>query len=373
MIGNIAIRALTATDLEEMGELLKTREDLDPQDAEKRLQMVEWIAFKNPFANGEPTYFVADDGGKIVAHLGRMPMVFMIDGQPHKGYFSHDLFVHPEYRAKGMGLFICSSLYKAIEENSDSFCCMVWTTDLNLEIQKVRGYHELRGDRYYKFFNPYQKMKKVVKQDHLAKLSSFILKILLRFADGILINLISAGVKVTKTDTFDSRFDNLSPAIFSNTGICVNKTRKYLNWRFTDKPFCNMKVLVAESSESILGFAVVCVKNDGKYPEGVLVDIMADPEDARTISSLFKATVKYFRKNKVHCIRCCLTDKRFAKILKRFLFFRDFLKKEPVMLANLKKCDAGEILTDINKWHLTYGASDELMLDILHNGDRGSV
>ena len=366
---DIAIRPLTIKDLKRMCNLIETRDDIDPKDAEKRLRLVEWVAFKNPFANGEPTYFVADDGRKIVAHLGRMPMEFMINGRICKGYFVHDLYVDPEYRANGQGFFVCMSLYKAIETNSDSFCCMVWTAHLNLELQRLRGYHELGGDRYYKFFNPYEKMTKVIKQNQMAKLTGFILKIVLRFADAILINLIPAGVKVTKTDKFDSRFDKLDPDTFSKIGICSHKTRKYLNWRFTGKPFGNMEVLVAEKSKGILGFAVVSVENDGGYLQGVLVDIMAHPDDARTISSLFKAAVKYFRRKKVDWIRCCLTDKRFARILKRFLFFKDVLYKEPVMLANLDKCDVSKLLIDINRWHLTYGASDDLMLDVLHEGN----
>jgi hypothetical protein len=157
--------------------------------------------------------------------------------------------------------------------------------------------------------------------------------------------------------------------MFSNIGICPNQNREYLNWRFTDKPYSNMKILVAEETESILGFAVVSVKNEEGHPQGVLVDIMADPEDTRTISSLVKAAVKYFRTKKVHCIRCCLSDKRFAKPLKKFLFFKDFIKMEPIMLANLDKFNADETLKDITKWHLTYGASDMLMLEILNNGD----
>lgn len=373
MSADITIRALTEKDLVGVGELLQTRDDLAPHEAEKRLEMLEWIAFHNPFANDEPTYFVADDNGKIIAHLGRMPMLFVINGQPCKGYFTHDLFVHPEYRAQGQGIFITLSLYRAIEENSDSFCCMVWTTELNLRFQKRLGYYCLNSNRYYKFFNPYGKMKKVIKRDSLAKLTSLICQSLLRPLDTILINLCPSGVKVAEVDTFDSRFDNLGPATFQNIGICSLKTRKYLNWRFTSKPYNNMKVLVAEESDKVLGFAVVGVKIKDGNPEGVLVDIMAEPLDTRTISSLFKSAVNYFRRKKVHYISCCLSDRRLAKIANRFLFIKDFMKTEPIMLANLDKFDGAEVLTDITKWHLTYGASDFLMLEMLPSTDSDGI
>jgi hypothetical protein len=124
-----------------------------------------------------------------------------------------------------------------------------------------------------------------------------------------------------------------------------------------------MEVLVAEAKGQATGFVVVSLIPYSEYPEGELVDIMADPEDTKTVSALFRAAIDYFREKRVYSIKCCLTDKRFSKILKRFLFFRDFIGMEPVMLANLEKCEYKQYLIDMDNWHLTYGASDELMLE----------
>jgi hypothetical protein len=92
---------------------------------------------------------------------------------------------------------------------------------------------------------------------------------------------------------------------------------------------------------------------------------MADPDDLNTIISLYKSAMSYFREKNVAVVRCCLTDKRFAKLLKRFLFFRDFLKQDPVMLTNLEKCTHADLLKDIHNWHVTCSASDEIMLEAM--------
>jgi GNAT superfamily N-acetyltransferase len=357
---DVTIRPLTHADMDNIGELFQTREELDQHGAEKRKRLFEWLAFRNPLADGQPTYFIAEHDGKIVAHLGRMPTEFIIKGKRRKSYFVHDLYVHPEYRKKGLGFFLCMSLYKATENNSESFCCLVWTTQLNLGLQRLRGYHEQWADRYVKLFDPTEKLSKFIKQKSLAKACALILKALLLLTDSILVRLIPHKVGVSKIDRFDLSFDSLIQNISHKLGICSVRDSSCLNWKFIDRPFSNMTVFAARKNGRALGFVVVTLSPIKEYREGVIVDIMADPEDANTLSSLCKVAIDYCRERKVSSIECCLTDKRFVKIFKRFLFLKAFGKK-PVMLANLDKCEEKEYLIDINNWHLNYGDSDRSM------------
>ena len=137
---------------------------------------MDWYAFENPYANDEPTYFIAEDEetGKIIGYLGRAPNRFVINGKPHQAYFAHDLYVHPDYR--NMGIFITMSLYKAIEDACKSFCCLVWTTDLNLEFQKRRGYHELKAGLFVKVFDPKKMLVKAKGESTLVNILSSCLK-----------------------------------------------------------------------------------------------------------------------------------------------------------------------------------------------------
>ena len=68
---DIRIRALLPEDIHKIGVLFGTRDDIDRAGCEKWVELLKWLAFNNPHANGEPTYFVAEDGDGIVAHLGR--------------------------------------------------------------------------------------------------------------------------------------------------------------------------------------------------------------------------------------------------------------------------------------------------------------
>lgn len=358
---NIIIRELKTDDMDKIANLLRTREELDEEGAKKRRRLFEWLAFNNPFADGEPTYFVAQDRGKIVAHLGRMPTEFIIKGKRQKGYFIHDLYVHPEYRKKGMGFFLSMSLYKVIENNSGSFCCSVWTSKLNLEMLRRRGHYELWARRYVKLINPSEKLGKFLKPKFLVVGAHLILKGILFLGDLIFVSLVPSEAKVTKIDKFDSQCDTLNEKVSNKIGISSYKEINYLNWKYIDRPFSKLDVLAAKENGQLEGFVVVAADAQSGYLRGSIVDIVADPEDTRTIASLFKAAIDYFKEKKVYSINCCMTDKRFVKILKRFLFLKPF-SGEPVMLANIEKAEEKEYLIDINNWHVTYGASDGFML-----------
>jgi hypothetical protein len=122
-----------------------------------------------------------------------------------------------------------------------------------------------------------------------------------------------------------------------------------------------MEAFAAQQNGEISGFIVVGPNLKKPYPEGAIVDIMADPDDSATIHALVKTAINYFSKQNVYSIECCLTDKRFIRVFRRYLFVRAF-EQEPVMLANLAQFEEADYLKNIDNWHLTYGDSDEFML-----------
>jgi len=357
---NIRIRELLPEDMGKISNLIRTRDDLDKEGAKKRTRLFEWLAFGNSSANGEPTYFVAEDDGNIVGHLGRMPTEFFINGKTRKAYFVHDLYVHPEYRKKGMGFFVTMSLYKAIENNSESFCCLVWTSELNLEIQRRIGYYELKAGCYLKVLNPDVILKRVLRNKTLVKILSSTVRKILDTIDLSMLRVIPSYRNITKIDRFDFQYDNFYQSILGKIGICTYKQSNYLNWKLIDRPYSKITVLAAHEKNGIKGYVVLSPNLGKNYPEGMIADIIADPQDTRTIVSLIKASVDYFRRQKVFAIRCCVTDRRVIKILRRFLFL-PLPRGEPVMLANLEKFERKEILMNIDNWYLTYTESDTLM------------
>jgi hypothetical protein len=230
-------------------------------------------------------------------------------------------------------------------------------------MQKQRGYYEMHAGRYVKLLNPYSKLERILRPKTLAKTTSFILQGLSRVVECIVFLCFRPRPVITKLNLFDSRFDAMAVnSRIYKLGVMPLKESNYLNWKFIHRPYSKAVVLSAEKGDDVAGFAVLDTVSDGNYLTGIILDIMADPEDKATVSALLWEAIKHFRKHKVDAIECCLSNKQLGNIFQKFLFLKIFVKKQPVMLANLDKVSYRDLLTDITKWHLTYAASDFRML-----------
>ena len=355
------IRPLRRSDSAKLLELVQKREELDQAGAEKRLRLMEWTAFNNPFADGEATYYVAEHHDQIVAHLGRMPTRFCIDGQTHKGYFVHDLFVDPACRKKGHGFFISRSLYQMTEEQSQGFCCLIWTSELNLEMQRRKGYYEMSAGRFVKIIDPCEKLEGIVKPAFLRGIARSVSKLALEVADMARLVSFDDSIKIRTIQRFDSRFDELQREIGHKLGISSIKTSALLNWRYVDRPFSKSRIVCAERGGELTGFMVLAPNVKKDYPEGAIVDVVADPDDSASINALIREAVRHFRSERVYSIECILTDRPFVECFRKSVFLKA-KRCSPVMLSNLDKTEKRDSLVQKDNWHLCYGESDEFML-----------
>src|SRR5690606_38200395 len=126
-------------------------------------EIVEWVAFHNPHDDGNPTYFVGAQSDRVLAHLGRMPCVFMVDGREETASYLHDLYVHPELRKEAAaGFFVSMKMYRQCEKASPSFCAMIWTNQINISLQKARKYKQMWTDRRVLLLGLSNKLRRVL-------------------------------------------------------------------------------------------------------------------------------------------------------------------------------------------------------------------
>jgi GNAT superfamily N-acetyltransferase len=357
-----SIRPLEPRDMGGIAELMLTRPELTSQEADLRTQQFEWIAFKNPFARGEPTYFIAEEGGKVFAHLGRMPLDFATRGKRRRGYFAHDLYVHPEFRARGgLGFMVTMGFYKAVEQASaQSFCCFVWTSPLNLQMQRRRKYHEIPGYRWVKLLDVEKKIQPLVKSPGLAGALSTITNRLSSVADEVVVRAMRPDVEVEPITRFDAETDALCDRVLPKLETAVVRSSTYLNWKYADRTDHRMTVFAARRKGELAGIIVVRLGQRQSRDDGFIADILADPDDPKTLGALYHQAISHARAGGIPRIQCIITDDRFTKVLQPFLFLRR--EDDPTLLGNLGACEDEARLKDAGAWFLTYGDSDGFML-----------
>jgi len=342
-----------------MIDLIAERDGYTRAAAERRWDLTAWVAFNNPAAGAQPTYYVAVYKGRIVAHLGRMPSDFSVQGKDARGYFIHDLFVHPDTRRMGLGLFISMELYERANSDSDSFCCLVWTTPLNLELQRRNGYAETYTPGLVRPLNANDFVKNPLARAALNPPGA-----LLSRASALILGGRSNGIKTSIVRRCDGRFDRLWEETRPKLNICTSRSAAVLNWKYIDRPFARETILAAEKEGALSGFAVLTTSPEKREEKvGIIVDLLTSPDDSETLKALCSSAVRFFHSQGLGSARAVLSHPAFSMAFKRQMFLSTKNSRRVVMFGNLDRSPVPrEILTDTGHWNLTRGESDGYML-----------
>ncbi len=360
---DIEIGELKIFELDQINRLHKTRPELDANLREKRTELLKWVAFNNPYADQRATYFVAKVKSKIVAYHGRMPTIFNVMGKQHMGYYVHDLYVDPEFRKKGLGIWLTMALAKAIEENSDSFICLFGMTPLNLQMQRRRKYYELSMTGFIKYLTPDPLVIRFIKKKWLMKLLRSPVKLFLTMSHFISICRINRSSKYRVSDVkeFSQEIEDFYKLMAHKMGVASYKTAKMLNWKFVNGPSSGGHILVLKNINEVLGFAVLSKsKNKDNHEVGYVMEFMVDPENSKAVRTLIKRIISYFASQNCDMLKCIMSDERFGKYFKTMGFFKRPGTK--LLLGNLSKTSIGEYLKRSENWHMTLGEADAHML-----------
>ena len=354
---NFKLRRYEESDIDNIEQLFKTH--FETRHIATRKLIFDWVARHNPAAGAETCYLVIEDDGRIVAYEGRMPVDLMINGEKERGYFFHDTLVHPEYRKKGLGLAFVSSLKSAWEDATDTFAVGIWTNEFTHEILKRRRYYNLNAHYFVKPVNLTPVLMRIIR-------NKFIVQVIALFGHGLigLYDLFIPSrrypdISISQIERFDQRFDTFAEKISRKFTLIVLRHSKYLNWKYITRPLANFTVFIAERNGNLSGYIILLLNKtmSGDIKLGLIADILAAPDDEQTIASLCQAAINFFRKENVNAIVCVLTNKSFIRIFKKYHFFKH-PKHVPVMIANLHKHHAQELIKDIDNWFLTLGDSD---------------
>ncbi|HWN68129.1 MAG TPA: GNAT family N-acetyltransferase, partial [Haliangium sp.] len=313
-------------------------------------------------ADGNPTYFVVDLGGRVMGHLGRMPTRFGIEGRPYRASYIHDLFVHPELQRGGRGFFLAMQMYRAAEQASPSFSVLVWTNEINLGLQRARKYDELWVERYVKLLSADGHIDRVTARGGrfglgvVARAGKPVAAGMLGIADRVLGTALGRR-RMQRVDHFDQRFDGLAERLLPRLGIAPIKTRDYLAWKYYDRPHIQSAAYVAmDRAGELLGFTIVTAPG-ATFHDSYVLELVADPEDTRTIVALAVQAAEHCRSMGAYSLECVAADPRFARVLRQLLF----VPREPpypLFRAGSTRYEHPEVLGRRESWHFSIGDSE---------------
>jgi GNAT superfamily N-acetyltransferase len=331
-----------------------------------------WEYKNNPFGH---LIGVAEHNGQIVGHMALIPIYMKIGEEAIIGSQAVDLVVHPKFRRQGMFLAIGKMLTKeAGKEGIDITygfpnepahsghlkygwfdVCKVPLLVKPINMNKMVNFL----DRYkmIRFLNRYKISRNIIKLILTIILAtiSFFSRIFNRIEDND--NL--RNVEIRTIESFDDRIDDFWKKVSRNYTMIVIRDKKYLNWRYFEKPNVKYTVLLAEKNERILGYIVLRSRNEKKLRLGYIVDLFASSDKKVIIQALVLKAIKHFREQNVDIIICMmLKNSPFYRILR----YNGFISvRSNKFIARVNSSERSETsFKDQTKWYITMGDSDHI-------------
>lgn len=287
---------------------------------EMSLEYWNWRFKSNPFSNETLIHLMWEDD-LLVGHYAVSPVEMIVNGEVKKTALSMTTMTHPDYNGRGIFTQLSTSLYNELRDE--------------LKFTMVWGFPN--NNSHYAFI-------KNLKWKNIATVPLLCLKTL-NF------NFIESEIYFTQHAKFtESLSQNLSSV---NKDIKINKTSKFLNWRYIDNPSANYKIVSNKDESAIIVYKIIpSFSNTNKFE----IDIME--VQFNNNPNLLKELISYIIKLENEIEKINLWISIFSD---DYLHFKKlgFVSHMPITyLGNLNFTSENECLNEYEKWDINFGYSD---------------
>ena len=349
--------------------ILKLMKDVYPDrkfDEKKWTKWWKWMFTENPA--GAAKIWVADHNGKIA---GQYPFVITdmkVGDKVLKTAQNIELMTHPDYRRQGMFVKLERTALKGVEKNDIHIAygfpnAAAYPGHLKSDWFDVCPYQiGFKSFNLKKILNAYSDNK--ISNKFVEIFGNLVFKLFYRGKKASIVK----GVKISKINSFDNRFDDFWKTVSNEYQIITVRNKDYLNWRYVKVPDISYTIFAAEENNKICGYIVLrCVDEDKNLKSGSIFDILVSSDRPEIASLLISKAIDFFKKENVDYIICfMIANKKLRKIFRKsgFMFPKSLLKlfaDEGIFIAYSSHPEiTQDFFKDENNWFVQLGDSDSL-------------
>jgi len=350
-------------------------------DAESYASYLIWKYQENPLG---VILSVCDRDGQIVGAGAMMPVLMKINSNLRQCAVGGDLMVLPEYRR--MGIMTAVSNRNTEEARRRGFLMIYGTSppkSPTLRGLLKSGLRSYVGDipvlKKYFF-----RVSAAIALWHYSKLTLRNLRmylysladLVLVSAEELLLSLneylakaiyrprkdVQGSIKVKEIAplVFDDEFEKFCQRSQEPFPVMVARTKEYLNWRYSNPGYIPDRVRYfgfrADSDSGLCGYAVVACHDEQKMRSAYILDILSSSPDVT--AALLRKIIRRVSENRAHVLSTW-----GGNVLKNEYrqagFARSRCERQSVHLKVLDSQEANPVLSDISKWYLTVGDTED--------------
>jgi GNAT superfamily N-acetyltransferase len=167
-----------------------------------------------------------------------------------------------------------------------------------------------------------------------------------------------AGVRVQPlSGGFGPAFDRLWERAAPGFDFVVERSARYLEWKYRQVPFVSYEVFQAVAGDELSGYLVLRVAERPPLRLGLIVDLFAHPEDQASLAALVDQAVRWGRERRVARLQAFALDRRLGAALRRQGFFE--IGSPMQFCLKINRDVDKDFYRDTSRWHVTFGDSDQ--------------
>jgi len=276
----------------------------------------EWLDVPSPAKS--KIWVIEDETGEIVGHHGLIALPGICNDKPILLGKTENTILHPRYL--GTGIYFLHERRFA-KEAEDFFDVMITTA-----AGGVPG--KIRNKLGFIIIDEYERLLKIIKFDYLdSKIKTRNYYPLLRVLTGIGYGCYRLFIRsrkgkpavqlsaITDIGPWEQKIDSFWNENRKYYGLTIDRTAKFLKWRFLDNPNLRYDFLIAASrTDNIIGYCIVLPRDNGKLIK--IQDIIVEKNNPDLVEAFLLAIEEYYKDaNAVsfHTLRSNRTNGIFRK------------------------------------------------------------
>lgn len=322
-------------------------------DSERLIRQWDWKYEANPFnRNGEPFILLLMHGGRIAGMYGGIFLRCVIDGHEYVAHHGCDLVVHPAYRGQRLSA-------RLRRRDKDRPLHFSWQNEISYRVSRPDGTHGVPFVSVIKPLDAARVTRSLLGDQWLGRAVGAVTAGVLRWVPALPHRPVLPEVTVTRLDTFDARFDRLWQRACRTHRVMLVRDRRYLDWRFTQRPDAQYTIWAAIRQDDLLGYLVTrCASRAGER-WGYLVDFLVAERSPAVFELLLERAIADLREAGAAAVSCRAAAPAYRRLLYWHGFVRSWREARGYLRTRIDLPDPGlQVFADPRQWFVTMGDGD---------------
>lgn len=323
---------------------------------ERSRERWRWQYERNPHCPAEgPEIWVAKENGEVLGQYATMPVRLKVKDRILRASWGMDVMVRPHLQGKGVGARLFDYWDRHVEA----------PLGLGLSVASYTLFKKLKWHDvgpvpcYTRPLDPHALLSR-----RYGPLATRLLSPLVRAGLGVFYPERKSSPKPEDAveirpleGSFGREFDRLWEIASPGYDFIAERKSRYLEWKYHEIPYVAYDIYRAVRKDELVGYVVLRTAEKNKVRLGLVVDVLAHPQDVAAADALIDWAARWARVNHAARLQTFTFDRRWALRLRRKGYYPLESPMQFCLHVHSDHVDAS-FFQDTSRWHVTFGDSD---------------